>query len=563
SAAGLVAFFKSSAEAALEEEAALNRLAFAVDATGGSFGKVKDDVLAFAQQQQGLTRFSDTQTFEAMGKLVRVTGDVGQAMQATRLVFGLASQSGKDFNTVMDLLAPVLQGDASRVRALKNEFGAFIGEADTAQEVVDALSQKFLGAAESEQGFGVELAKTRNILDDFKEQVGTGVLIIVNGLLKGVNFLTTGFEQLATVAAGAFLILVEGFEAVAKAAADVFAGNFKDAAGQVEEFKAAFVRTVQDTADQVDEIEARSTKKRIDLSNEEKAIKVGNSKDAQKEIDKEKAERERASAELKDKLSETEAGIKDLKGLNTEAELQRIEIEKEAKLRAVQEIFDKSAKTQQDEINLILAKAAITEEAETKSRLLRESNLKAIQETTEQVQKAIAGASAKAVADMILEGKSFEKAYKEILNTVLRVAIETFVRIKIEAAIAKTASESAGGGGGLGALGAVAVFATVGKNLFKKYQHGGIVTEPTLGLIGEAGPEAVIPLNKAGSLGGNIQVTVQQTNHFTVNGAGDDEVRVLMRRISEVTRNGAMEGAELVKSILSQAQSGRLGVESV
>jgi len=39
---------------------------------------------------------------------------------------------------------------------------------------------------------------------------------------------------------------------------------------------------------------------------------------------------------------------------------------------------------------------------------------------------------------------------------------------------------------------------------------GGIVTGPTLALIGEAGPEAVIPLNRAGEMGGNtITINVQ------------------------------------------------------
>ena len=34
------------------------------------------------------------------------------------------------------------------------------------------------------------------------------------------------------------------------------------------------------------------------------------------------------------------------------------------------------------------------------------------------------------------------------------------------------------------------------------FADGGIVTKPTLGLVGEAGPEAIIPLTKAGALGG-------------------------------------------------------------
>jgi phage-related protein len=38
--------------------------------------------------------------------------------------------------------------------------------------------------------------------------------------------------------------------------------------------------------------------------------------------------------------------------------------------------------------------------------------------------------------------------------------------------------------------------------------EGGIVTSPTLALIGEAGPEAVVPLDRAGSMGGDMNVTV-------------------------------------------------------
>jgi SLT domain-containing protein len=37
---------------------------------------------------------------------------------------------------------------------------------------------------------------------------------------------------------------------------------------------------------------------------------------------------------------------------------------------------------------------------------------------------------------------------------------------------------------------------------------GGIVTSPTFALIGEAGPEAVIPLSKMGGMGGGITVNV-------------------------------------------------------
>lgn len=41
-----------------------------------------------------------------------------------------------------------------------------------------------------------------------------------------------------------------------------------------------------------------------------------------------------------------------------------------------------------------------------------------------------------------------------------------------------------------------------------KMATGGVVTRPTLALVGEAGPEAVIPLNRAGGFGGNVHIHI-------------------------------------------------------
>jgi microcystin degradation protein MlrC len=50
------------------------------------------------------------------------------------------------------------------------------------------------------------------------------------------------------------------------------------------------------------------------------------------------------------------------------------------------------------------------------------------------------------------------------------------------------------------------------KNKEKKFATGGIVTGPTHALIGEAGPEAVIPLDKIGKIGGTVNISIQNTN---------------------------------------------------
>ncbi len=52
------------------------------------------------------------------------------------------------------------------------------------------------------------------------------------------------------------------------------------------------------------------------------------------------------------------------------------------------------------------------------------------------------------------------------------------------------------------AVGLISAFA------FGAFAEGGIITKPTMALMGEAGPEAVIPLSKLGQLGGSGQTTV-------------------------------------------------------
>lgn len=68
---------------------------------------------------------------------------------------------------------------------------------------------------------------------------------------------------------------------------------------------------------------------------------------------------------------------------------------------------------------------------------------------------------------------------------------------------------------------------------FLPFADGGIVTQPTLGLVGEAGPEAVIPLNRASGIGG-ITINVNG-GMFLDEGAaedlGDKLVDVLKRHI--------------------------------
>ncbi len=71
-------------------------------------------------------------------------------------------------------------------------------------------------------------------------------------------------------------------------------------------------------------------------------------------------------------------------------------------------------------------------------------------------------------------------------------------------------------------------------NIVPAFASGGIVTRPTLGLLGEAGPEAVIPLSRGGRMGGDVHVHF----HGPVYGVLDFE-----QRVKSIVREGAANGA--------------------
>jgi hypothetical protein len=58
---------------------------------------------------------------------------------------------------------------------------------------------------------------------------------------------------------------------------------------------------------------------------------------------------------------------------------------------------------------------------------------------------------------------------------------------------------------------------------------GGVVTRPTLAMIGESGPEAVVPLSRAGAMGSTVNLTVNA-------GFGTDGRRVAETIVSELRR---------------------------
>jgi hypothetical protein len=82
--------------------------------------------------------------------------------------------------------------------------------------------------------------------------------------------------------------------------------------------------------------------------------------------------------------------------------------------------------------------------------------------------------------------------------------------------------------GTISALGAAQV-AAIESQPIPKFAEGGVVTGPTIGMVGEEGPEAIVPLDKTGAAG---------VTNIQVNGVTDPEraARIVIQKLNRAQR---------------------------
>ncbi|WP_145537579.1 tape measure protein [Yersinia alsatica] len=200
----------------------------------------------------------------------------------------------------------------------------------------------------------------------------------------------------------------------------------------------------------------------------------------------------------------------------------------------------------------------------------------------------------------VLSGQqSFSEAMNNMANTIMDTVVKAFIQAQTQAIMFQMVSGVTGGVSGAASSGAANSSFSGGAYSGLSFNakggvydspslsaySGQIVSSPTLfafakgaGVMGEAGPEAIMPLTRAadGSLGvrsvsarqpdiagvsGGGDVGIAQTNHFhfTINGSGD---QALLQAMETAAKNGAAQAkAELLKDLRTNGPARRtLGV---
>lgn len=256
-AGGIVTFFASAVKGASEEAEALKRVGFALEASGVSWKANESKVLAWGAAIQQTTRFSDNEAYEAVGKLARITGDLSQAQTASQVAMGLSITSGQSLSQTTELLSNLLAGNERAVKQARDEYGQFVGNAKTAQEVLTALGSSMATVAQQEEGFAKSSAQLKNAAGELADKVGAA---LIPSLTVMVDWLKTGFdwfEKLALAVAANAAVVVTSVQYALEQVRNAVSGNFDEMGQRHSEYMASTKAILEGSVEAYKEIENR------------------------------------------------------------------------------------------------------------------------------------------------------------------------------------------------------------------------------------------------------------------------------------------------------------------
>jgi len=463
----LISFMKDTTKAAMEQEQADFALAEALKNVGYYSDETFKKLTDLAASLQMTTTYGDEtiESIEALFLRFNIAPElIGKAVQAT---MDYARAVGKDLRTAALDMAKAAEGNLMMLQRYGVRIDKATFETKGFAAVLDEVEKKFGGAEAAYAGtFAGQLLKLKNLIGDVKEEFGKAIiksegwrkaLAMLQAIL--ITFLQTAktdmadlAEAMSTLGEAFYGVLKVGYEAVA-----YMKGYIKTGGNVIE------ATTEQIIA--VAKLEANFKKLKAQL--DEVAKKLRESGSAQRDY----------TTEIQNNIEVIRTELVPTIDFIKEEELKSVkDMSKE-----IQQALENTTATVKDELGV--QTTFISSFADTVATTFR--NLFEGVETD--------------FGDMI----------EHMIMTVIESGIETILLNIL----------SAGSGSGVGVLGSLFGFKEGGvvkgfKPLVGAFQEGGVVTRPTLALVGEGGEkEYIIPESKFPKP--EVYVTVHNANPDT------------------------------------------------
>lgn len=503
----ILGFIKEGITAFAEYERALDSLGKKVTSSGGNWADLKESVEAYARGIKETTRFSDDEAVNALNSLMLKTNDYTTALKLNERAMNLSVLANIPLSESAQMLGLAYQGNARGVMMLGRQLGLTRGEAKDAQAVFDLLDERSKGLARTEDNLATNLEKAKHQFEDTGKAVGEALAPAVSYIAhllsvvvpKAVDMVIKAFQSLGAIWGYEVLTALNYIDLwkdrivsfaefmlhVWRHPIDAWKQMHKD----METANKTFVKAQEDRDTALSEVSAGIWNKTANKKNEidvkalndhlviKKKAKADEISDAKSELDFYNLQQknkvtiftafQRGVSDVHEKFNKTRAKTDTVYAEEFKNRQKEIAESAKATFTAITQFAQGMADT--------LAAIGATWVTEWKNHTL--TLLGAFKSLAQGIVRYMLKAIGKALVE---EGAaSFAKGIAALLTVVGAAAAPGF--------FAAGAELSAAGGVIMGIADSV------------KLASGGIVTKPTRALIGEAGPEAVIPLGKGGA----------------------------------------------------------------
>ena len=194
SAAAITAYSKKAISAANADIKSQRLLAVSLNNVGLAYAKV--DVEQFIQRLQDQTGILDDELRPAFAQLAQITGSVRRSQELLGLAFDVSAGSGKDINSVVDILTKAFLGNTKGLKSLNLAYTDAELKAMDFNKVVTILSQQFAGqGAASVEGFEGKMNLLNVAASNATETIGVSLITALE-LLSADNSIETATKKM-------------------------------------------------------------------------------------------------------------------------------------------------------------------------------------------------------------------------------------------------------------------------------------------------------------------------------------------------------------------------------
>lgn len=500
---GLTALTAASIKAALAQEKLDKQLLLTLNSIGQ--GGLLVSTKEFIDQLQTATNVTEDTLVPALQQLIRQTGDLDAAQLLLVKSLDISAGSGADLESVINAITRAAVGNYTAIGKLGVGFTAAEAKAMGFEKLMLSLD-KYTGSAEAAtESYAGQLKSFQISAGEATETLGFGFLTASSYIVTGTDNLRTFGQVLQSVAGGVADVVVGFAKSVSERGilktlnttfVDLGVEGFKVRQKQYLQAK-GYLGLSQQTVDAL-ELQEKFGKKKLTTDQIIAKIQAQNLA-REKSITKER----KAQDALAKKKAELEA-LFDLERINLQAALSRkLNAEDELRVKLLQKLKDGTkeavdeAQRYADVLKVIADGKITTEEVEMLAAKWKMTTpevllyLKALFDSNSELQKMLAlldELMKKKLATPPSTGAMFQPGYFTDLGAAL-VGTPGYSNMTAEQIADERYKESGAARRGI-----------------PRFADGGIVTKPTIGLIGEAGAEAVIPLDRG--VGATVNVNV-------------------------------------------------------